>query len=247
MGLGLVLLLWAVVGTILACVGAFVMGAAATLLTRKASKDRSLTLLASVAFPFACLAWAALLFAFQAFVNGSMHRDPGLGDTWNCPLPDGYAITMIDTTDHGWVYNPRTQVEGGISEQDDAVAGVIVVQIEGRYILGGADTHAVFDQNQIDSYFILDTQTGKKTLFPSIEQLRESGRQLRISLNLQPIAAVYSKYRYTWFDIFVGILLCVPPTLGFAALVASIHKLRRSRTELQPSPHQLANKTRIGG
>lgn len=109
MGIGLVLMIWAVVGFVLACVGALVMGAVATFLTRKATNDRSLTLLASIAFPFACLGWAALLFVFQALVNGAMHRDPGLGDTWNCPLPNGYAITMIDTTDHGWVYNAKTQ------------------------------------------------------------------------------------------------------------------------------------------
>ncbi len=77
MGVGFVLLIWAVVGATLACAGALVMGATTIFLTRKATKDRSLVLLASVAFPFACLGWAALLFVFQGLVNGAMHRDPG--------------------------------------------------------------------------------------------------------------------------------------------------------------------------
>jgi hypothetical protein len=238
MGIGIALLIWAVAGIILACLGALAFGTTTAFLTRKATKDRTLTLLASVAFPFCCLGWAALLFIFQALVNGSIHRDPGLGDTWNCPLPDGYAITMIDTTDHGWIYNPKTQVEGGISEQSDAVAGVIVVQIAGRYILGGADTRSGpvdGDIDHIDSYFILDTQTGKKNLFSALDELRGSARQLGISLNLQPIAAVYSKYRYTWFDIFVGILLVVPLLIYFIVLAVRIHKLRQSRSSPQPN------------
>src|SRR5271157_3925020 len=140
MGIGVVLLAWAVVGIVLACVGALVMGASATFLTRKAAQDRSLTLLAAIVFPFACLGWAGAIFAFQAVVNSAMHRDPGLGDAWQCPLPNGYAILMIDETDHGWVYNPKTQSGGGVAEEDDAVACVRIVQVAGRYILGGVDS-----------------------------------------------------------------------------------------------------------
>ena len=183
MGLGFVLVIWAVVGIVLACAGTLVMGAAATFLTRKATTDRSLTLLAAVAFPFVCLGWAALLFVFQAFVNGAMHRDPGLGDTWTCPLPNGYAILMIDSTDHGWIYNPKTQPGDGVSQRDDAVDGVVLAQISGRYILGGVDSRSTSaleaDLNHIDSYFILDAQAGKKTAFSSIDGLRQAAQSAR--------------------------------------------------------------------
>ena len=231
MGIGIVLMIWAVVGAVLACIGAMVMGATTMFLTRKATKDRTLTLLASFAFPFGCAGWAALLFVFQALVNGTMHRDPGLGDSWDCPLPNGYAIMMIDVTDRGWVYNPKTQ-SGGLSEQDDAVAGVLVIQVAGRYILGGADTRSFTEQgndmNRVNSYFILDTQPGKKTSYPTIDELRRGTQALGISLNLQPINAVYSKYRYTWFDIFVGILLVIPPLISFAVLALRIRRLRNT-------------------
>lgn len=232
MGIGFVLLIWAVVGIILACIGALVVGAAATFLTRGATRDRSLTLLASFAFPFVCLGWAALLFVFQAFVNGAMHRDPGLGDTWTCPLPNGYAILMIDDTDHGWIYNPKTQPGSGVSELDDAVDCVVMAQVSGRYILGGADSNSTAalgaDLNHIDSYFILDTQAGKKTVFSNFDQLRQTAQTLGVSLNLEPIHALYSKYRYTWFDILVGVSLCIPLLIYFGILVAKIRRLRRS-------------------
>jgi len=213
------------------------MGTTALVLTRRATKDRSLTLLASLAFPFACLGWAALLFVFQASVNGAMHRDPGLGDTWTCPLPNGYTILMIDTTNHGWIYNPKTQPGSGVCEQEDAVAGVVAVQLAERYILGGGNSrNAAFDDSRIDSYFILDTQTGKKTIFSTTDELRAAAQQAGISLNLQPIQAVYSKYRYTWFDVLVGILLCLLPLFYFGVLVVKIRKLRRSATIPQPCP-----------
>ena len=232
MGIGFVLLIWVVVGIVLACVGMLVMGVLATFLTRKATRDRSLAVLASLAFPFACLGWAVLLFVFQAFVNGAIHRDPGLGDTWTCPLPNGYAIVMIDVTDYGWVYNPKTQPDGGVTEQDDAVAGVVTVQVTGPYILGGVDSRSPTalesDLNHIDSYFILDTKIGKKTAYSTADGLRGAAQSLGINLNLQPIRAVYSRYRCTWFDTFVGILLCLPPPIYFAILVGRIRKLRQS-------------------
>ena len=45
---------------------------------------------------------------------------------------------MIDLTDEGWVYDPKTQiVPDSVSDQDDAVPDVRTLQIAGRYILGG--------------------------------------------------------------------------------------------------------------
>lgn len=66
-----------------------------------------------------------MVFGFQAIVNEIvLHRDPGLGDTWHCPLPNGYALLMIDVMDHGWVYNPKTQPGDSVTEREDSVAGV---------------------------------------------------------------------------------------------------------------------------
>ena len=124
MGIGIVLLVWAVVGTILASVGALVFGGVTDLLTSGAREGCRKTIFAACAFPFVCLGWAGLVFLFQAAVNGFLlQRDAGLGDWWQCPLPNGYAIAMIDVTDQGWVYNPKTQPDD-IHDQEDAVAGV---------------------------------------------------------------------------------------------------------------------------
>jgi hypothetical protein len=140
---------------------------------------------------------------------------------------------MIDTTDQGWVYNPKTQSGGGVGEQEDAVGGVKIVQVSGRYVLGGSDSRtfeqSVKNPDQVDSYFLLDTQIGKHANFPSFDALRAKAQELGIALNLQPIAGVYGKYRFTWFEVFVGLLLCLPPLAGVALLGRWIIRMRKSR------------------
>jgi hypothetical protein len=140
---------------------------------------------------------------------------------------------MIDTTDQGFVYNPRTQSGSVVGEQEDAIAGVRVLQVSGRYILGGSDSRS-FERSdntaeQIDSYFLLDTQFGKHTNFPSYDDLHWKAQELGIVLNLQSIEAVYSRYRLTWFAIFVGLLLCLPPLGSVVLLVRWITRVRKTR------------------
>ncbi len=144
MGIGFVLAFWAVVGTIGCGVAAVFLAAVATQFTRHLGKVGNKAVLACALFPFACLGWAGAVFVFQALINEEgLRRDPGLGDAWRCPLPNGYALLMIDDTDQGCVYNPKTQMgNGGVGEQEDAVFGVHVLQVAGRYILGGSDTRS---------------------------------------------------------------------------------------------------------
>ena len=172
---------------------------------------------------------------FQALVNEAvLHRDPGLGDAWHCLLPNGYEILMIDVTDNGWVYNPKTQpASGGVGEQEDAVANVRLLQINGPYIFGGVDQKA-FERldgasNQVDSYFVLNAQTGKRTTLQNYDALRNTALQLGTQLNLEPIQTVYSRYRFSWFDVFVGMIFCGPMIISFLMLVRWIIRLRRTR------------------
>jgi len=58
---------------------------------------------------------------------------------------------MIDTTDDGFVYNPKTQPEGTVAvseDEEDAVAGVRILQIAERYLsLFVADSRTFEDRN----------------------------------------------------------------------------------------------------
>jgi hypothetical protein len=262
-GISFVLLIWAIVGFLVACVGAVVLGAATAFATRgsnarpaaapqppvspsvvrkllsaaflKVRSSRRFAIIAASAFPFVCLGWGGAVFFFQAAVNQVLlHRDPGLGDTWECPLPNGYALLMIDDTDHGWVYNPATQTGGGVGEQEDAVPGISVVQVAGRYILGKVDGKALdrpnFGNNvsakHPDSFFLLDTQDGKRQNFAKYDSLVRAAEPLAIQPKLESIEVVYRHFRFTWFDAFAAFLFVVPPILGFFLLFLWVLYLR---------------------
>lgn len=235
MGIGFVLLLWAMIGMLLACAGAAVLGVATALLTRGVERGRSRAIVVASLFPFISLGWGGAVFAFQAVVNeGLLHRDPGLGDTWHCPLQNDYQLMFIDVTDQGIVYNPKTQpAADGVADQEDAVYGVRRLQVAGPYILGGADTHSFEhsgeESDRVDSYFVLDTRTGRRTTMPNYDALRTAALQLGVQTKLEPIYSIYSRYRFTWFDVFAGLLFCIPPAAGFSLLIWWILRLRKSR------------------
>jgi hypothetical protein len=237
MGLGIVLVFWAVVvGAVLASVGALILAGATTLLTRRVRAGRRMAILGAAIFPFVCLGWGACVFVFSAVVNEVLlDRDLGIGDTWHAPLPNGFQIMMIDVTDQGWVYNPKTQSGSGVGEQEDAVPGVRKVQVAGRYILGGTDSksfeHLGQENENVDSFFILDTATDKQSKFQTYDELRSRAQELRIDLNLEPINSVYARYRSTWFDFFAAILSFIPPLVGLVLLAWWVRRLRRTRVD----------------
>lgn len=234
MGLPVVLLFWAVIGLILACISSCVLGLGVWLLTRGAGAGRRRTIAAALVLPFACGVWTTVLFVVQAVINESvLHRDLGIGDTWHCPLPNGYHVMMIDVTDQGTVYNPATQrSRGSVSSQEDAVFGVRTLQIAGPLIFGAADSsafeHLVDAAKPSDSYFVLDTRLGKRRELADLQRLREEAGAAGVTLNLEPIATVYSRYRFSWFEVVIGALLLVPMLAGLVLLVRSVIHLRRT-------------------
>ena len=115
------------------------------------------------------------------------------------------------------------------------MAGVRKVQVAGRYILGGVDSkafdHLSEDSANVDSFFILDTSTGRQTKFQTYDGLRSRAQELQISLNLEPISTVYGRFRSTWFDVFAAVLFFMPPLVGFVLLAWWVWYLRRTRVD----------------
>jgi hypothetical protein len=68
-GIGFVFIVWAFLGTVLAGVGLAVFSGAAAYFTRGVPNGRRRAIILAGAFPFFCLAWAALIFILQAVVN----------------------------------------------------------------------------------------------------------------------------------------------------------------------------------
>lgn len=233
MGIGIVLLIWTVAGAFVATISGLILRSLTQFITRGVRRGRAKAVTAAGAFPFACLAWAAFVFLFQAFIGQNLlHRDPGIGDTRYCPLPNGYVLRMVDVIDRGWIYNPKTQPADGLATRGDAIANVHSLQVAGRYILGTADSRAsehASDSSEVDSFFLLDTQAGQHMTFLRYEALAFQAKQFGIQPNLEPINAAYARYRFSWFDVLAGVLFFVPPVAAMYFLGRWIVRLRRSR------------------
>jgi hypothetical protein len=231
MGLFVVLIFWAVVGMVLGAISAGALAAITAFLTRGIAQGRRKLIVAAALLPFACLAWAGGVFVLQAVVNaGVLHRDIGLGDGWYAPLPNGYQISFIDVTDQGSICSSAQ----GDECSSASLTGVRFLQVAGQYLLGAIDSHGFQHLGQqtsvVDQYFVLDTHDGKKAVFTSLDQLRAEASKRGIVLHLEPIYSVYSRCRFTWFDVFAGCLLVLPPIAALALLAYLVMRLRRTRT-----------------
>jgi len=241
MGILFVLIFYTIALLVAATVGAVVLGIVCYWLTRSAKDGRRRAVVASVLFPFACVAFAGAWFVAYAVINNAvLHRDPGLGDSWETPLPNGYALMMIDTTDQGTVYNPKTQKgRNSVGTQADTAFGVRQLQVSGNHILGALDS-GYFDrigQNSsiVDTYFELDAITGTRTEFKSIDSLRQHATSEGITLKLREFESVFRDYRTTWFDYLSGTILLLVPALAFVALSGWVWSIRRrSRRDSWP-------------
>jgi hypothetical protein len=245
MGILFVLLFWGVLGSVIAVSGGFAARLITGAVTRnqadgpyRSAREKAIRF-ASV-LPFVCFAWAGVIFVFQAVVNTTLlHRDVGLGDSSYCPLPNGYALLMIDVSDEGTVYNPKTQPGEVVGDREDAVSGVRKLQIAVPLIFGGIDSdyskHFGQASPSVNRYFVLDTQTGKQVDFETEGKLRDAASESGTQLRLEPVFDIYRKYRFTWFDYTIGALLIACPIVGGAVLVRRIVWIR-SRGGLEQRP-----------
>jgi hypothetical protein len=230
-------------GAILICVGVPFLGGAAFFLTSGVKSGRRKLVITASLLPIACVGWALSALWVEGTVNQEfLNRDPGYGDMWACPLPNGYAIEMIDDPDFGVLYNPKTQKTGSVgwgTGIEDAIGQVRLLQVVGPYIFGGVDSHAYdsseLDKKQVDSYFLLDTRTGKHASFSTYDALSGAAQTLGFELKLDGIGAVYSKYSFTWLEVLTDLMLFVPPLVALWFLVRWIIRLRRTQSVVPQS------------
>ena len=230
MGILFVLIFYAVVLSTVAGVSAVVLGGLAYRLTQQKRVRKVVAI-----FPFACVVFAGCWFVFYAVVNDTVfHRDPLLGDTWDTPLPNGYALMMIDTTDQGTVYNPKTQGgDGLVTGREDTEFGVRQLQVAGPLILGARDSgyfgRIGQESTSVDRYFLLDTRIGKPTEYKTLEELRRSGLEQGVHVQLREFQCVFGDYRTTWFDWVAIAVLLLTPAVGLVWLARWVWAARRAR------------------
>jgi hypothetical protein len=241
MGIGLSIVSWCLKGTVIATVLAVLAGVVAAIRVPRGRPGRTRLILWTCVYPFAALAWFLAVFIFQAYVNEALlYRDPGIGHTMQTPLPNGYAVLMIDEDHDGTVFNPATHFTSSSDNEvhpdgPDAVSGVRVLQIAGNKILGGAGPLGQYSspatRDRIDYFFLLDTDAHTRVNFDTYDALTQAAKQLDIQPQLQPILGIYDRYRFTWFDL-SAIALFLVPALG--AAFAILRRMRRLRSEAPP-------------
>jgi hypothetical protein len=197
MGRLFVLAFWGFLGSVLAVVGGFLAHRVASSLTRGQANGplrsaREDVLRSASLFPLACLLWAVAIFVFQGVVNTAfLHRDPGLGDSSYCPLPNGDTLLMIDVSDQGTVYRSTAQPRESVGDHDDAISGVREMQIAGPYIFGGFDSdysrHFGEGSSGVNRYFVIDTRAGERLNFDTEVQLINHASSLGTQLDLEPV------------------------------------------------------------
>jgi hypothetical protein len=241
MGIGLAIVSWCAKGTILALVLAVLAGTLTAIRIPRGRPGRTRLILWTCVYPFALFAWFLGVFVFQAYVNEAMlYRDPWIGGTMQTPLPNGYAVLLIDEDHDGTVFNPATHFTSSSNDDvhpdgPDAVSGVRVLQIAGNKILGGAGPLGQYSspasRDRIDYFFLLDTDAHTRTNFQTYDALTQAARGLNIQPQLQPIFGIYRRYRFTWFDL-SAIALFLIPALG--AAFAILRRARRLQRDAAP-------------
>jgi hypothetical protein len=245
MGIGFVLLCWGFGGIVLTAIFTVIAFKEAPYRCfgiedpeRKQSLATELKL-----FPMGCFAWIVVVFIIQAAVNHNLlHRDIGLGDGFDCPLPNGYALTGIDETDRMRLYNPVTLPGAGYGASNDNRAdvanNVISMQLAGQYMAGATATDpfrqhwAGSDSLQADSYFILDTRAGTQKRYKSVQELQAAAAKLGFKLELKPMNDVYRQNRFTIFDQIVLLLQFGLPFLYRYGLSRRVAKSRNPKIPL---------------
>ena len=232
MGLLFVLMLYAIVFSVLACISSIVLGYITRKLTRLASSGGRRAVVFAIAVPWLCIGIGFLGFVGYAVMNSAVFdRDPGLGDSWHTPIPNGYSLEAIDVTDFGTVFNPKTQrFPDSIGSQEDAVFGVRRLEIDNNLISGTYDGNPTFEKPPTfeDHYFSLDTNTGKRSEFSSLPELETYLAQRGIKAHLRSFWEVFCDYRNTWFDWVTLIIGISVPLIGLAMLIWLIVRARRT-------------------
>ncbi|HST12562.1 MAG TPA: hypothetical protein VLL05_19460 [Terriglobales bacterium] len=228
--IGMFLLFCAVVVILSGAVG-FIFACLTAVSIKGVTGKRCVTIAVTNALPFFCLALVLtpLVLVVAGLRSGSF---PG-----SCALPNGYSLMMTAASEPGWVYSPRNEATPkSVAWQKDGVDGVELLQVAGRYIVGGRNSRGWRPSTsvvEVDSYFLLDTETANLTTLSTFQQLQGTAEQLGIQLNLERVYIVYGTYGMMhWGKLpMFGIYLLSPVLLWFVLRWAMRIRALRSSSQ----------------
>lgn len=162
--------------------------------------------------PVVSLCWIAVVMGASGFINMALLGKSVIGDSFYCPLPNGYVVDLVDTTDRGRLRR--------VNEDWEAISGVVELQLHDSLMYGVADNHVWPSGQDVQShpsvgYFRIDTTTGRVDWSRSPAELLDAISSDVKDLRLEPIGDVYWRYRFTWFD-YASIAVALLPPLSVA-------------------------------
>jgi hypothetical protein len=190
MGIGFVLLVWAVV---LGCAAVpFSVGLAIwRWRTQRCSRPNTSLLrpIAAALLPFILLTYGGLAFiAYATWCETKRHVDAGIGDSWMVPVANNHFFCMIDVPEHGYL------LKGGCSGSP-AVSNIVDLAEVGDQIIGRSD---------LGGPFVLDTRSGEERFFPELE---DAQKQIPTPATLQSANSFYINHRWGWLDLLALLII----------------------------------------
>lgn len=211
MGIGFVLLFWAILGVICATVAAVFLAGIVYLVSKRQGKVQFRWLLLFAAAPYVFLVYGAVAFVVYAvWCEDVRHVDPGIGDTWYLPVVNGYDLVMIDTPEQAYLQPPPREHASQLPLSQ--------LQLTGRFIAGRDESE----------FFLLDTITGSRIVCASEECLKREMASRRLGpLSLEKADDFYFSRRVTAADTYAVLIAAAFPTFAFAWLVVRFVRRRR--------------------
>ena len=201
MSIGCVLAFGAIAGTIAAIGAACVLTLIVFLIRRRRTSIRWWWLVIAAALPFVLLAYAGGAFsAYALWCETVRGVDPGIGDLWLVPLPNGWRFAMIDTPEEGYLTSRSgEQIHPGITR----------IGVRGDYVFG----------QDGDTYFFIDTKSERdETLTAESDLLRKMRTIGATRDDLDAAVMFYGWRRWTIADALAAIVMAIPPSLLVLAL-----------------------------
>jgi hypothetical protein len=192
-GLGFVLLVWAVIlGG--AAVAAGVVGGVWSWWNHRRLFGRAelFKAAAAAALPLVVLAYAGAAFVGYAIWCESIRGvDLGIGDSWRVPVANDYYFCMIDVPDKGYL------LKGGCSG-GPVVDGITELAAAGDLVAGNSESHGPF---------VLDTRTGA---LQRLSRVDDALARITPRPALLDAYAFYGSRRWGRADVFAALLIGIP-------------------------------------
>jgi hypothetical protein len=221
-------------GIVLACFAAVVLFAVGALLTRGVERGRGGFLVVTVLFPFLCVAWMGAAYVGHGFVNVLIFdRSVAGADEIDFPLPNGYALSFAQgTREVAALYRPKGWPRWRNGKQE-GIPDVRLLQMANGYMLGGRGRRLVeapeADDRIVESYFLLETGSGRKREFATLAELEQAAGELGLRTQLQAAGTLAAAYGRTWFDGVLPLLMLLPVGLAGFGMLRWMGRLRARR------------------